>query len=158
MKRDYINAVKSSRSIPASKKEEIIRDLEEIFAESLAHGESETELSARLGTPEQFASGFENSGAVSNGRKGLLISLAAVFSGVFLGSLGFYVVALLRSTFIWGRDESLAIIGGADGPTQIFVQGSSSGVVWGFVLFGALILVLGALATVLWVKLFRRMR
>ena len=81
-----------------------------------------------------------------------------MFSGTFLGALGYYIVMLLRSTFILGLDESMAIIGGADGPTMIFVQGSMPGVIWTYILFGALVLGLGVLAAVFWVKLFRRMR
>lgn len=156
MKQAYINAVKNSKAIDRAKKAEIIRDLEEIFAEGLAHGEDEAAISSRLGAPAQFASGFE--GEAPKGKKGLLIALAAVFSGAFLGALGYYIVMLLRSTFILGLDESMAIIGGADGPTMIFVQGSMNGVIWTYILFGALVLALGALAVFFWVKLFRRMR
>lgn len=156
MKQAYINAVKNSKAIDRAKKAEIIRDLEEIFAEGLAHGEDEAAISSRLGDPAQFASGFE--GEAPKGKKGLLIALAAVFSGTFLGALGYYIVMLLRSTFILGLDESMAIIGGSDGPTMIFVQGSMNGVIWTYILFGALVLALGALAVFFWVKLFRRMR
>ena len=60
MKQSYIDAVSRSKLISQAKKAEIIRDLDEIFEQSKLHGETETELEARLGTPEKFACGFES--------------------------------------------------------------------------------------------------
>ena len=68
MKQAYINAVKNSKAIDRAKKAEIIRDLEEIFAEGLAHGEDEAAISSRLGDPAQFAS------AVAFGITALLVA------------------------------------------------------------------------------------
>lgn len=158
MKQNYIDAVNRSKLIAKGKKEEIIRDLEEIFAESAIHGETETELEARLGTPEAFARSFENPDEAPKRKKLPYIILTSVFGASFLCSLFYYVVMLIRTTFIWGLDEDLAIIGGADGPTHIFVQGSETGVIATYILFGLGVLVLGALTVFFGIKLVKRLK
>ena len=55
MKDAYIKKVKKSLMIPASKRKAVLRDLEEAFASAAEHGETEQQVIARLGTPEQFA-------------------------------------------------------------------------------------------------------
>ena len=158
MKQSYIDAVNRSKLIPKAKKEEIIRDLEEIFAESAHHGETQTELEVRLGTPESFARGFESVTANKQGKKWPYVVLTSVFGVSFVCSLFYYIVMLIRTTFIFGLDEDLAIIGGADGPTHIFVQGSETGVIATYILFGAGVILLGALAVFFAVKLIRRLK
>ena len=157
MKQNYIDAVNRSKFISKEKKAEIIRDLEEIFAESTLHGETETELEIRLGSPEVFARGFENAETIKK-KKWPYVVLTSVFGFSFLCSLFYNVVMLVRTTFIWGLDEDLAIIGGADGPTHIFVQSSETGVIATYILFGLGVLVLGALTVFFGIKLVKRLK
>ena len=158
MKQSYIDAVNRSKLIAKAKKTEIIRDLDEIFEQSRLHGETETELEARLGSPEKFACGFESIAEKKRGRKWPLIVLTSVFGVSFIFSLIYYIVMLLRTTFLFGLEEDLAIIGGADGPTHIFVSGSQTGVIAGYLVLGAVVLVLGALAVFFGIKLVRRLK
>ena len=158
MKQCYIDAVNRSRLISDSKKEEIIRDLEEIFSESALYGETQTELEARLGSPESFVRGFENPAEVKKWRKWPFIVLTSVFGFSFICSLVCYIIMLIRTTFIFGLEGDLAIIGGADGPTHIFVQGSQTGVIAGYLVLGAVVLALGALTVLFGIKLIKRLK
>lgn len=158
MKQSYIDAVNRSKLISKSKKEEIIRDLEEIFAESAHHGETQTELEVRLGTPESFAHGFENPEESQKRKKWPYIVLTSVFGVSFVSSLIYYIIMLIKTTFIFGLEDDLAIIGGADGPTHIFVSGSQTGVIAGYIVLGAVVLILGALTVLFGIKLIRRLK
>ena len=51
MKKQYIRQVRKDLHIPRSAKAEVVRDLQEIFASSAEHGESEQQVAERLGTP-----------------------------------------------------------------------------------------------------------
>ena len=55
MKERYIERV--LRALPRARRAGVRRDLEEIFADSLARGESEAQVLERLGPPEAFARG-----------------------------------------------------------------------------------------------------
>lgn len=55
MKKQYIRQVRKDLHIPRSAKAEVVRDLQEIFASSAEHGESEQQVAERLGTPREFA-------------------------------------------------------------------------------------------------------
>lgn len=56
MKERYIKQVKKEFSLYLSRKtkNEIIRDLNEIFCSALEHGETEQQVIERLGTPNDF--------------------------------------------------------------------------------------------------------
>lgn len=55
MKQQYIKQVSKKLNVSASRKREIIRDLEEAFASALENNETEQQLIDRLGSPEEFA-------------------------------------------------------------------------------------------------------
>ena len=55
MKERYIRRVKRALHAPRKIKMEVTRDLEEIFASAMEHGETEQQVIARLGTPKEFA-------------------------------------------------------------------------------------------------------
>ena len=59
MKEEYISQVAKKLCISHSKKKEILRDLQEAFASALEHGETEQEVIARLGSPEEFVTNVE---------------------------------------------------------------------------------------------------
>ena len=59
MKESYIQQVKRHLTLTRKQKQEVLRDLEEIFASALEHGESEDQVIARLGTPEEYARSVE---------------------------------------------------------------------------------------------------
>ena len=55
MREQYIRQVEKELPIPRRAKREVIRDLREIFASALEHGETEQQVIGRLGTPREFA-------------------------------------------------------------------------------------------------------
>ncbi len=55
MKEQYIKQVKKELNLSGNAKREILRDLQEIFASALEHGETEQQVMARLGSPKEFA-------------------------------------------------------------------------------------------------------
>ena len=51
----YIRQVKKHLALPRRQKREVLRDLEEIFASAVEHGETEAQAAERLGPPEDHA-------------------------------------------------------------------------------------------------------
>lgn len=81
MKEQYIKQVEKELSLPHKAKKEVVRDLNEVFASALEHGETEQQVIQRLGTPKEFADstaeqfGIDN--ASSKKRKGIISALVA---------------------------------------------------------------------------------
>ena len=55
MKEQYIKQVEKELSLPHKAKKEVVRDLNEVFASALEHGEPEQQVIQRLGKPKEFA-------------------------------------------------------------------------------------------------------
>ena len=55
MKEQYIKQVEKELCLPRKEKKEVVRDLNEVFASALEHGETEQQVIERLGTPKEFA-------------------------------------------------------------------------------------------------------
>ena len=55
MKEQYMRQVKKELHLSRKEKMEILRDLNEIFASAVEHGETEQQVIERLGTPKDFA-------------------------------------------------------------------------------------------------------
>ena len=55
MKEQYIKQVEKELSLPRKMKKEVVRDLNEVFASAMEHGETEQQIIQRLGTPREFA-------------------------------------------------------------------------------------------------------
>lgn len=81
MKEQYIKQVEKELSLPHKAKKEVVRDLNEVFASALEHGETEQQVIQRLGTPKEFADstaeqfGIDN--ASSKKRKGIISAVVA---------------------------------------------------------------------------------
>ena len=118
MREQYIRQVKRLLKVPRRKKRDILRDLEESFAAAAEHGETEQQILDRLGTPEEFAAAMtEPSDEAAYRRRRTAAALVTALA-VCAGAFG------LRAGLLAARSASLGIIGGADGPTVIFVTGS----------------------------------
>lgn len=115
MKESYIQQVKRHLTLTRKQKQEVLRDLEEIFASALEHGESEDQVIARLGTPEEYARSVE--GPLEKRRGGAALVGLVVSCVVCVGA-----VALFLSTqTLWVPKDA---IGYAQGSTSIQVTGS----------------------------------
>ena len=65
MKEQYIKQVEKELSLTRKAKKEVVRDLNEVFASALEHGETEQQVIERLGTPKEFA---ENTATTQSGK------------------------------------------------------------------------------------------
>ena len=112
MKEQYIKQVEKELSLTRKAKKEVVRDLNEVFASALEHGETEQQVIERLGTPKEFAENTaEQSGidsAAPQKRKGIISSVAAL---------------VIYATTQSGKVPDGAI-GQADAMTNIQVEGA----------------------------------
>lgn len=116
MKEQYKKQVEKELALPRKAKKEVMRDLDEVFASALEHGETEQQVIQRLGTPKEFADSTAEQFGVDNAaakkRKGIL-SAAAAF---LIAGIAFLAYAAARL----GKAPEGAI-GQANGTTNILV-------------------------------------
>lgn len=115
----YIRQVKQHLHLPGKAKQEILRDLHEIFASALEHGETQQQVTERLGPPAAFARqaaeslGYDASSAPD--QKWMLSSAAALLLAVI--SFVLFGIAQLESV----PEDA---IGQANSMTNIRVEGT----------------------------------
>ena len=82
MKEQYIKQVEKELSLPRKMKKEVVRDLNEVFASAMEHGETEQQIIQRLGTPKEFADSTAEQFGIDNTkskkRNGIISTLAAL--------------------------------------------------------------------------------
>lgn len=117
MKEQYIRQVAHHLSLPRKQKREVLRDLQEIFASALEHGESENQVIARLGDPQEYAREVEAPLEKRSGKGfllGLILSCVLCVGAVilFLSTLNLWVPA---NAIGWGQSStSIQVAGGFD--------------------------------------------
>lgn len=138
MKDQYIHEVERLLPLPRQAKKEVLRDLEEAFASAAEHGETESQLIQRLGSPKEFVEslneqlGFERlSGEIWKRKQIIAIVCAAILSLLCLG-----VYSAAKAMGMSRMIESLGVIGGADGPTAIFVTSTGPDILYWMALLG----------------------
>ena len=86
MKEQYIKQVEKELSLPRKMKKEVVRDLNEVFASAMEHGETEQQIIQRLGTPKEFADSTAEQFCIDNTkskkRNGIISTLAALVIAV----------------------------------------------------------------------------
>ena len=119
MKEQYIKQVEKELCLPRNEKKEVVRDLNEVFASALEHGETEQQVIERLGTPKEFAENTaEQLGIDSTApqkRKGIISSIVALVTAI----TAFVICATAKV----GKVPDGAI-GQADAMTDIQVEGA----------------------------------
>ncbi len=77
MKEQYIKQVEKELSLPRKMKKEVVRDLNEVFASAMEHGETEQQIIQRLGTPKEFADSTAEQFGIDNtkSKKGTVLFL-----------------------------------------------------------------------------------
>lgn len=119
----YMNAVERRLNLPFDVKVRVMNDLSSSIAARREAGKSDEEIYAELGTPKQVAAELNEQMKEYALKKSPLrwaCLAAAVLGGLLLafdgvvGLLAWLVTKSINST-------SVGIIGGADGPTAIFV-------------------------------------
>lgn len=116
MKEQYIKQVEKELSLPRKMKKEVVRDLNEVFASAMEHGETEQQIIQRLGTPKEFAdSTAEQFGIDTKKRNGIISTLAALV----IAAAAFSVYAVTQSEKV-----PEGAIGQADATTNIQIEGA----------------------------------
>ena len=86
MKEQYIKQVEKELCLPRNEKKEVVRDLNEVFASALEHGETEQQVIERLGTPKEFAENTAEQlgidSTASQKRKGIISSIVALVTAI----------------------------------------------------------------------------
>lgn len=117
----YLAAVRSRLNLPKSIRQRCLSDLQTTIQARLENGESWERIRDSLGEPKKVAAELSEQLKEFVYRKSpwrFLFLAAAILSG---GWLVFYAGMQMVLKIIAGQAASLGIIGGADGPTAIFV-------------------------------------
>lgn len=118
----YLRAVKRRLNMPRQLRERVMADLESSILSRVDDGQTEDEIIAELGTPKQAAKDLNEQMKEYTYKKSpwrwLCLALA-VISSLCLAYRG--LPGLLLMLFNKANNASIGIIGGADGPTAVFV-------------------------------------
>ena len=118
MKEEYIKQVLKNLHISMKAKNEIIRDLDEIFDSALENGETEQQVIDRLGAPKEFAesvSGQEEKKEYSASNIRGIVSMAI---GICIAVIAFVVFGITQT-----ETAPQNAIGQANAMTNIQVEG-----------------------------------
>lgn len=135
----YMNAVKRKLNLPRDVKQRVMADLETSVRSRAEAGQTEEQIKAELGTPAEVAAELNEQmkefAYAKSAWRWACLALAVVSALAFLykGVINMLVAAL--------EHASLGIVGGADGPTVIFVTQSPDSAVYSM-LMSAMILVM----------------
>lgn len=119
MKQEYIKKVGKNLTVSGKQKREILRDLDEAFDSAQEHGETEEQVAARLGPPEEFAESMENTmgrGQARERKKRKRIAEICIFCVVA-------AVCLIAALIAKRSAVPDNVIGQADAMTTITVHG-----------------------------------
>mgnify|MGYP002900191868 FL=1 len=143
MKEQYIKQVEKELCLPRKEKKEVVRDLNEVFASALEHGETEQQVIERLGSPKDFAENIHEQLGVDciarQKRKKLLHIMIATAIAVISFSISIVIKSLRTPK---------NVIGQADTMTSIQVEGAAIDPMIFFVLFGIAALIVAITLTV----------
>lgn len=98
-------------------KEEIVRDLQEIFDSGKEHGKSESQIIKQLGKPQAYAQ------ALGCGRQTMLLSGKQKAAVAVLAMCGSFCLYALVESLQFGMPQNA--IGGGDAMTMIVLQNQS---------------------------------
>lgn len=137
MKKHYIQQVAKSLRLSHTAKMEVLRDLDEVFASAMEHGETEQQVIERLGTPKEFVKSIhEQLGIPCAENRGQKIQIGIIVS--FLISF----IAFAAAFFIYASKPAKNIIGQADAATAMQVVGNGIDLFSLMVLLGFLALII----------------
>ena len=108
--------------MPKDLRTRLINDLESSINSRLEEGETFAEIQQELGTPKEAAAELNRQMAEYTYAKSpwrwacIALAVISLLSFLFKGTLG-----LLSAMFNFHASHSIGLIGGADGPTAIFV-------------------------------------
>ena len=142
----YLKVVKRKLNLPGDMKKRVMADLESSIQSRREAGQREEQIMAELGTPAEVAAELNEQmkefAYIKSPWRWACLALAVISALAFLykGIINMFVAAIN-----YAEKQSIGIIGGADGPTAIFVtQAPESGVY--SMLMSALVLVMSIVA------------
>lgn len=125
----YIEEIIRRLVLPNATKKRIRQDLAQDIQSAIDQGETLEQVIRRMGSPEDVARDFNESlappAAVLSGKQKaakIILILVIVLSSLSLLSTGITFLFV----FLFSFNQSLGIIGGADGPTAIFITSKFS--------------------------------
>lgn len=121
MKEQYIKQVKRELSLPRKVKKEVIRDLNEVFASAMEHGETEQQVIQRLGTPREFADSTAEQFGIDNTISKKRKTIISVIVAFVIAAVAFSIGAVTRFEKV-----PKGAIGQADAMTNIHIDGTFS--------------------------------
>ena len=120
--KEYMNQVKWKLALPRDVKKRVMADLASSIQSRVEAGQTEEQIMAELGTPAEVAAELNEQmkefAYVRSPWRWACLALAAVSALAFLYK---GVLNLLVAAITYAERQSVGIIGGADGPTAIFV-------------------------------------
>lgn len=141
----YMNMVKRKLNLPGDVKQRVMADLESSIQSRREAGQTEEQIKAELGAPAEVAAELnEQMKEFAYGKSPWRWACLAlvVISGLAFAYKG--LVNLLVAAITYAENQSVGIIGGADGPTAIFVTQSPDSGIYSMLMSG-LILVMSIL-------------
>lgn len=123
MKR-YMNAIERRLNLPKEVRNRVMNDLASSIQSRRENGQTDEEIYAELGAPEQVAGELnEQMKEFAYEKSPWRWAALAVVIFALLRMISRCIARLEAAYFTWaiGQSHSLGIIGGADGPTSIFL-------------------------------------
>ena len=140
----YLKAVARQLNMPGSVKTRLLSDLRSSILGRMEAGQTVEEILGELGPAKQTAAELNEQMKEYTYYKSpwrWVCLLLAVLSGASLALGG--ILGLLAFGFNTALNQNIGIIGGADGPTAIFI--ATAGIAWEQLLLMLLLLVMGIL-------------
>lgn len=122
----YLRKIGKKLEVSEPMKKRILSDLENDIRAGMEHGESLEAICGRMGTPKEIAGRFSREmGEGGNRRTGSSAwRIGAALSGAALVFWLLWSFMAPGAAGTWGTgDLAVAVIGGADGPTSIYLAG-----------------------------------
>lgn len=120
----YMNAIEHRLRVDRKTRVRIMTELASDFQSRRESGQSDESIMQELGTPEEIAAEFNaslgTSGRTASRWRWAFVALAAAIA----------FTRLLLPGLLLPQSGNLGIIGGADGPTAIFVTTTASSTLW----------------------------
>ena len=124
-KEKYVASIIRRLNLPKKTRERIRQDLLQDIQTAVEEGQTLEEVMARMGTPEEAAQEFNESYGDMSEKSGWTRILKIIFiAAIVLSSLYLIfnlIILLVTASFGMSPSQNVGIIGGADGPTAIFI-------------------------------------
>lgn len=150
-KEKYIKAVKRNLNVPDDLKSSVLEELSETFDSAKEHGESESDLIKRLGTPKEFVKDVIKSADLTSEQKKYIKQRKNIIRVIIA-----FIIAAAAFTgyFIFRRVSMSNVIGYADSSTNIQVMGEFGNIL--LILFYAGVFAVIAGLLIYWIYLKRK--